>query len=119
MAEDMDLTWNFYHAGHGVRFIPGAICYPIEPQTYEFMSKQLKRWSHGFVQNVKLHWRELLDEPYLRTMIAVSLWDAFVASGMEHGVVAGPPEWPFWPTRSSKAQPLLSKPVCVPFTSVV
>ena len=80
MAEDMDLTWNFYHAGHGVRFIPGAICYPIEPQTYAFMSKQLKRWSHGFVQNLKLHWRELLDEPYLRAMIVVSVWDAFVAS---------------------------------------
>lgn len=82
MAEDMDLTWNFYYAGHGVRFIPGAICYPIEPQTYGFMSKQLKRWSHGFVQNLKLHWRELLDEPYLRTMIAVSVWDAFIASAV-------------------------------------
>jgi len=82
MAEDMDLTWNFYHAGHGVRFIPGAICYPIEPQTYAFMSKQLKRWSHGFVQNLKLHWRDLLDEPYLRTMIAVSVWDAFIASAV-------------------------------------
>ena len=24
------------------------------------MSKQLKRWSHGFVQNVRLHWKGIL-----------------------------------------------------------
>ena len=80
MAEDMDLTWSFYHARRGVRFIPEAISYPVEPHNYEFMSKQLRRWSHGFIQNVRLHWRELLDHSYLRTMIAVSLWDAVVSS---------------------------------------
>ena len=32
MAEDMDLTWSFYHTGYGVRFVPEAVCYPIEPQ---------------------------------------------------------------------------------------
>jgi biofilm PGA synthesis N-glycosyltransferase PgaC len=31
MAEDMDLTWSFYARGLGVRFIPEAVCYPIEP----------------------------------------------------------------------------------------
>ena len=34
MAEDMDLTWTFYQAGHGVRFVPEAVCYPIEPHDY-------------------------------------------------------------------------------------
>jgi biofilm PGA synthesis N-glycosyltransferase PgaC len=80
MAEDMDLTWSFYHAGHGVRFVPDAVCYPIEPHNFHFMSKQLRRWSHGFVQNVRLHWRQVLDIPVLRSMVAVALFDATVAS---------------------------------------
>ena len=80
MAEDMDLTWTFYHAGHKVRFIPEAVCYPIEPHDYNFMSKQLKRWSHGFIQNVRVHWRDILEIPFLRATIAVALWDATIAS---------------------------------------
>ena len=80
MAEDMDLTWTFYQRKYRVRFIPTAVCYPIEPHNFEFMSKQLRRWSHGFVQNVKLHWRGLLDVPFLRSAIAVTFWDAIVAS---------------------------------------
>lgn len=80
LAEDMDLTWSFYQSGHGVRFVPDAVCYPIEPHDYGFMSKQLKRWSHGFVQNVQLHWRGLVHVPFLRSAIAVSLWDATLAA---------------------------------------
>jgi biofilm PGA synthesis N-glycosyltransferase PgaC len=82
MAEDMDLTWSFYKAGHRVRFVPDAICYPIEPHNYHFMSKQLRRWSHGFLQNVRLHWRTVLELPYLRSIVVVAMWDAVVASLM-------------------------------------
>ena len=80
LAEDMDLTWSFYQSGHKVRFVPEAVCYPIEPHTFGYMRKQLKRWSHGFVQNVRLHWRGLLDVPFLRSAVAVSLWDASLAA---------------------------------------
>jgi biofilm PGA synthesis N-glycosyltransferase PgaC len=80
LAEDMDLTWGFYEKGYGVRFIPEAVCYPIEPHNYTFMRKQLRRWSHGFVQNVMIHWRDILRINYLRTFIAVAAWDAVVAS---------------------------------------
>jgi poly-beta-1,6-N-acetyl-D-glucosamine synthase len=80
VAEDMDLTWSFYEGGHRVRFVPEALCYPIEPHTYDFMRKQLRRWSHGFVQNVRVHWRPLLDVPYLRSAVAVSMWDATIAA---------------------------------------
>jgi cellulose synthase/poly-beta-1,6-N-acetylglucosamine synthase-like glycosyltransferase len=80
LAEDMDLTWTFYQAGHGVRFVPEAVCYPIEPHEYRHLHAQLRRWSHGFVQNVRLHWRGLLDVPFLRSAVAVTLWDASVAS---------------------------------------
>jgi biofilm PGA synthesis N-glycosyltransferase PgaC len=80
MAEDMDLTWTMYEAGHGVRFLPDAVSYPIEPHNFEFMGKQLRRWSHGFVQNVRLHRRSLLRLGYLRSTVAVACWDALLAS---------------------------------------
>lgn len=80
LAEDMDLTWSFYARGRGVRFVSEAVCYPIEPRDYGFMSKQLRRWSHGFIQNVRLHWRDLSQVPWLRAIVAVCLWDAVVAT---------------------------------------
>lgn len=79
-AEDMDLTWTFYQAGHQVRFVPEAVCYPIEPHDLDFMGKQLKRWSHGFVQNVRLHWRGILPIGFLSSVVGVALFDAVVAS---------------------------------------
>lgn len=79
-AEDMDLTWTFYQQGHRVRFVPKALCYPIEPHDFDFMGKQLKRWSHGFVQNVGLHWKGILGLPFLSTVVGVALFDAVVAS---------------------------------------
>jgi poly-beta-1,6-N-acetyl-D-glucosamine synthase len=80
MAEDMDLTWSLYQGGQAVRFVPDAVCYPIEPRTFTLLGKQLRRWSHGFVQNVRLHWRGLLTVPYLRSAVAVAFWDATIAA---------------------------------------
>ena len=80
LAEDMDLTWSFYEAGLAVRFVPEALCFPIEPHNYHFMSRQLKRWSHGFMQNLQVHWRAMLAVPFLRLAIAVAFWDGIVAS---------------------------------------
>ena len=80
MAEDMDLTWSFYNKGYGVEFVPEAVSYPIEPHDFHFMKKQLKRWSHGFMQNVLLHGKEVVQFPFLGLVITVGLWDAVVAS---------------------------------------
>ena len=80
LAEDMDLTWTLYQRGHGVRFVADAVCYPIEPNDFRFMSRQLRRWSHGFVQNVRLHWRQILKVPFLRFAVAVACWDAVFAA---------------------------------------
>ncbi len=82
MAEDMDLTWSLYRSGHKVRFVSAAVCYPIEPHDFYFLSKQLKRWSHGFIQNIRLHWRHVIHDPYLSAMIIIGLWDAAVASSV-------------------------------------
>ena len=80
LAEDMDLTWTIYEAGKKVRFLPAAVSYPIEPHNFAFMRKQLRRWSHGFVQNVRLHRRSLLGLGYLRSIVTVAFWDALLAS---------------------------------------
>lgn len=79
MAEDMDLTWRMFQSKHEVVFEPRAVCYPIEPHNLHFMKTQLRRWSHGFVQNVRLHWKGLLGLGYLRSTVAVGFWDALVA----------------------------------------
>jgi poly-beta-1,6-N-acetyl-D-glucosamine synthase len=80
MAEDMDLTWTLHERGRGVRFVPEAVCYPIEPSDAVLLGKQLRRWSHGLVQNVRLHARGVLGVPWLRTIVGVQLWDAVVAA---------------------------------------
>lgn len=87
MAEDMDLTWSMYQQGRTVRFVPEAVCYPIEPHDFSFMKKQLRRWSHGFMQNVQLHWRGLLPIGFLRSVIGVALWESTIASVIYLGVV--------------------------------
>src|SRR5260370_32036049 len=80
LAEDVDLTWSLYQAGHAVRFVPEAVCYPIEPRTLTLMGTQLRRWSHGFVQNVRLHWRGLLAVPYLCSAVAAASWAAAISA---------------------------------------
>jgi biofilm PGA synthesis N-glycosyltransferase PgaC len=80
LAEDMDLTWTFYEAGLAVRFVPEAVCYPLEPHRFTHLRAQLRRWSHGFIQNLSLHWRGVLEVPFLRSAVAVTVWDAAVAS---------------------------------------
>lgn len=80
VAEDMDLTWMMYMRRKKVRFVPEAVCYPIEPHNLHFLSKQLRRWSCGFFQTVKIHWREVLHVPFLRTIVAIGVWDATIAA---------------------------------------
>lgn len=79
VGEDMDLTWTMYERGRVVRHVPGAVCYPIEPHSYAFMSKQLKRWSHGFWQCLRVHRENLFHIPHLRMMVTVALWDSTLA----------------------------------------
>jgi len=79
VGEDLDLTWRFYEAGECVKFVSRAVCYPVEPPNAHFMRKQLIRWSHGFAQNVRLHWRRILQIPMLRAFVIVACLDSFLA----------------------------------------
>lgn len=80
MAEDMDLTWTLYELGYRVRFVPESVSYPVEPHDLMFMRKQLTRWSHAFIQNVRVHWRGIVKMPYLFSAVVVGLSDAVLAS---------------------------------------
>jgi biofilm PGA synthesis N-glycosyltransferase PgaC len=80
VGEDMDLTWTLYEHGMSVRYAPGAVCYPIEPHNFDFLRKQLTRWSAGFVQCLRVHWRTLWHVPFLRMIVATALWDATIAA---------------------------------------
>ena len=80
LAEDMDLTWSFYEKGRAIRFNNDVFCYPIEPETFGIMSKQLKRWSHGWFQNFKLHWKGIRKIPVLREFVMMGLIDALLGS---------------------------------------
>ncbi|MEW6620027.1 MAG: glycosyltransferase family 2 protein [bacterium] len=80
LAEDVDLTWSFYELGRKVVFVPEAFAYPIEPHNFSLMKKQLKRWSHGFIQNVCVHWSKIARIRYLRLLIAIAMWDGIFAS---------------------------------------
>jgi biofilm PGA synthesis N-glycosyltransferase PgaC len=51
------------------------------------MRKQLRRWSHGFMQNVQLHWSNLMSLGYLRSVVGVALWESTVASIIYLGIV--------------------------------
>jgi biofilm PGA synthesis N-glycosyltransferase PgaC len=79
VGEDLDLTWRLYEAGASVKYVSRAICYPLEPPNLHFLHKQLTRWSHGFVQNVRLHRRRLLDVPMLRAFVLVATLDSLLA----------------------------------------
>src|SRR5262249_21640752 len=70
---------TLYERNWKVRFIPEAVCYPIEPHDWTFLAKQLRRWSHGFVQNVSLHWRGILGLRYFRSTVAIAAFDALFA----------------------------------------
>lgn len=79
VGEDLDLTWRLYEAGESVKYVGRAICYPVEPPNLHFLRKQLIRWCHGFVQNLRLHGRQILDVPMLRSFVIVAILDCLLA----------------------------------------
>ena len=80
VTEDVDLTWTFYASGREVLFVPEAMSYPLEPADLTMLGKQLKRWSHGFIQNLVLHRQTIMNDPTLRAIISVMMWDSTMAS---------------------------------------
>jgi cellulose synthase/poly-beta-1,6-N-acetylglucosamine synthase-like glycosyltransferase len=80
VAEDMDLTWRLYQSGFAVRFVPTAVSYPTESETFDLMRRQIRRSAHGFVQNLRVHWRGIMNLSSLRPAVTVATWEALVGS---------------------------------------
>jgi biofilm PGA synthesis N-glycosyltransferase PgaC len=80
VTEDLDLTWKLYTKGERIKFVPDAFCYPIEPNTFKILCKQLRRWSHGFHQNIRLHWRNIARIPRLRLMAFAAWTDGIIGA---------------------------------------
>ena len=61
ITEDLDLTWRIYEEKAGrVIFVPDALCCPSEPNSFQSVCRQLKRWSFGFQENMRNHWHKLI-----------------------------------------------------------
>jgi biofilm PGA synthesis N-glycosyltransferase PgaC len=80
MTEDVDLTWTFYARGQSVHFVPEALSLPIEPANWTMLAKQLRRWSHGFVQNLVKHGATVRADARLRAIVTAMLWDSAAAT---------------------------------------
>jgi biofilm PGA synthesis N-glycosyltransferase PgaC len=80
MLEDIDLTWTLYENGKTVQCLSESFCFPLEPDNFKMMSKQLKRWSHGWFQNVLLHGKSIMKIPGLREQVSVGTIDALFGS---------------------------------------
>lgn len=78
IAEDMDLTWQFYRHGYRVRYVPEAVCYPTEPRSFGMLRRQLRRWLHGFAQCLKANFPALIEQRFLRTMTGLAVTEGLL-----------------------------------------
>jgi cellulose synthase/poly-beta-1,6-N-acetylglucosamine synthase-like glycosyltransferase len=62
MAEDMDLTWQIIERGMYVRFVPDALCSVVDPPNRDIFHKQVSRWIHGFLQNIRVRKFDLFNK---------------------------------------------------------
>ena len=88
-AEDMGLTWSLQAAGYTVRHVTGAVCYVIDPDSCQLTIRQLRRWSSGFLQNLRAHWPAILTYPYLRSTVIVTLLSRLLDCALRFVI------WPF------------------------
>ena len=53
-GEDMDMTWRMMEDGYLIRFASAAVCRVVDPPDYRTFKSQVTRWSHSFLQNIKV-----------------------------------------------------------------
>lgn len=80
MVEDIDFTWSQQIAGRKALYIPNIVAYAAEPDSREFLCKQLNRWKSGWFQNVRIHWKDLLkSKKMLALWVALSLYEILMS----------------------------------------
>lgn len=76
MVEDIDYTWSQQIMGRKALYIPDIVAYAAEPNSREFLCKQLNRWKSGWFQNVRQHWKDLLkSKKMLALWVSLNLYE--------------------------------------------
>jgi cellulose synthase/poly-beta-1,6-N-acetylglucosamine synthase-like glycosyltransferase len=60
IAEDTELTIRLYQHGYFVQFVPGAVTWEQEPETWSVWFGQRRRWAHGNQYVVAKHLRQAI-----------------------------------------------------------
>jgi cellulose synthase/poly-beta-1,6-N-acetylglucosamine synthase-like glycosyltransferase len=60
IAEDTELTIRLYQHGYFVQFVPGAVTWEQEPETWSVWFGQRRRWAHGNQYVVAKHFRQAI-----------------------------------------------------------
>jgi len=60
IAEDTELTIRLYQHGYYVQFVPGAVTWEQEPETWRVWFGQRRRWAHGNQYVVAKHLRQAI-----------------------------------------------------------
>jgi cellulose synthase/poly-beta-1,6-N-acetylglucosamine synthase-like glycosyltransferase len=60
IAEDTELTIRLYQHGYFVQFVPGAVTWEQEPETWQVWFGQRRRWAHGNQYVVAKHLRQAI-----------------------------------------------------------
>jgi cellulose synthase/poly-beta-1,6-N-acetylglucosamine synthase-like glycosyltransferase len=84
LTEDSELSIRIYKAGFKIKFIPYAITYEQEPQTWKVWTKQRTRWVKGNNYVVAKYWKEIPKLPSKRLafdlLYTLSLYYVFFAA---------------------------------------
>ena len=95
VAEDMDYTWRLMLKGQRAVYATRAECYVMDPKTYRQLRTQVYRWMSGYMQNIRVHWREIVHGKKMLALwaalavidiISIPLWIAspFIAPLIFH-----------------------------------
>jgi cellulose synthase/poly-beta-1,6-N-acetylglucosamine synthase-like glycosyltransferase len=69
LVEDLDYAWSQQIAGYRAVYVGTTCARAAEPVDRKYLSKQLKRWKYGWMQNLRLHYWELVKHKPM-----VALW---------------------------------------------
>lgn len=80
LVEDIDYTWSQQITGKRAAYVADAVAYAAEPETAHFMRVQLRRWKHGYFQNVRQHYLPMIRrKPMLALWVSLSLLEILLS----------------------------------------
>lgn len=79
IVEDMDYTWSKQIEGRRAVYVSAAEAWAVDPANLHFLRKQLKRWMHGFFQNVRIHAGGMRKKPMLGVWVGAAILEIVTA----------------------------------------